>query len=566
MAGLKKLPIGIENFEKLRQEDFYYIDKTRLIEQLLTRWGEVNLFTRPRRFGKSLNMSMLQSFFEIGKDKTLFDGLRISDNQELCEKYQGKFPVVSVSLKGINGATYEEARRFLIKTINEEARRLSVLSDSTELDETDHELLTQLKKKEMTNDSLVYSIRELTELLEKHYGRKVIVLIDEYDVPLAKANENGYYDEMVLLIRNLFENALKTNSSLKFAVLTGCLRIAKESIFTGLNNFKVYSITDKSFDETFGFTDAEVRELLRYYGQEKYYETVKEWYDGYRFGNVDVYCPWDVINFCSDHLADPGLEPKNYWANTSGNSVISHFIDSVGKPQKLTRMELEQLVNGGIVQKEINSELTYKELYSSIDNLWSTLFMTGYLTQRGESSGNRYNLVIPNREIRNIITNHILKMFKENVKDDGKTVSDLCDALLNQNPEKVESIFTEYMKKTISIRETIAQKPTKENFYHGLLLGILGFKENWSVMSNRESGDGFGDILIRIEDEDVGIVIEVKYADDGNLQGECEKALQQIIDIRYTEALEQEGIHTIIKYGIACYRKKCKVLMRIDKQ
>ncbi|WP_195382860.1 AAA family ATPase [Blautia wexlerae] len=566
MAGLKKLPIGIENFEKLRQEDFYYIDKTRLIEQLLTRWGEVNLFTRPRRFGKSLNMSMLQSFFEIGKDKTLFDGLRISDNQELCEEYQGKFPVVSVSLKGINGATYEEARRFLIKTINEEARRLSVLSDSTELDETDHELLTQLKKKEMTNDSLVYSIRELTELLEKHYGSKVIVLIDEYDVPLAKANENGYYDEMVLLIRNLFENALKTNNSLKFAVLTGCLRIAKESIFTGLNNFKVYSITDKSFDETFGFTDEEVKELLRYYGQKKYYETVKEWYDGYRFGNVDVYCPWDVINFCSDHLADPGLEPKNYWANTSGNSVISHFIDSVGKPQKLTRMELEQLVNGGIVQKEINFELTYKELYSSIDNLWSTLFMTGYLTQRGEPSGNRYNLVIPNREIRNIITNHILKMFKENVKDDGKTVSDLCDALLNQNPEKVELIFTEYMKKTISIRDTFARKPTKENFYHGLLLGILGFKENWSVMSNRESGDGFGDILIRIEDEDVGIVIEVKYADDGNLQGECEKALQQIIDIRYTEALEQEGIHTIIKYGIACYRKKCKVLMRIDKQ
>lgn len=566
MAGLKKLPIGIENFEEMRREDFYYVDKSHVIEQLLTQWGKVNLFTRPRRFGKSLNMSMLQSFFEIGKDKTLFDGLRISDNQELCEKYQGKFPVVSVSLKGINGATYEEARRFLIKTINEEARRLSVLSDSTELDETDHELLTQLKKKEMTNDSLVYSIRELTELLEKHYGRKVIVLIDEYDVPLAKANENGYYDEMVLLIRNLFENALKTNSSLKFAVLIGCLRIAKESIFTGLNNFKVYSITDKSFDETFGFTDAEVRELLRYYGQEKYYETVKEWYDGYRFGNVDVYCPWDVINFCSDHLADPGLEPKNYWANTSGNSVISHFIDSVGKPQKLTRMELEQLVNGGIVQKEINSELTYKELYSSIDNLWSTLFMTGYLTQRGESSGNRYNLVIPNREIRNIITNHILKMFKENVKDDGKTVSDLCDALLNQNPEKVELIFTEYMKKTISIRDTFARKPTKENFYHGLLLGILGFKENWSVMSNRESGDGFGDILIRIEDEDVGIVIEVKYADDGNLQGECEKALQQIIDIRYTEALEQEGIHTIIKYGIACYRKKCKVLMRIDKQ
>ena len=565
MAGLKKLPIGIENFEKLRQEDFYYIDKTQLIEQLLTRWGEVNLFTRPRRFGKSLNMSMLQSFFEIGKDKTLFDGLRISDNQELCEKYQGKFPVVSVSLKGTNGATYEDARRFLIKTINEEARRLSVLSDSTELDETDHELLAQLKKKEMTNDSLVYSIRELTELLEKHYGRKVIVLIDEYDVPLAKANENGYYDEMVLLIRNLFENALKTNSSLKFAVLTGCLRVAKESIFTGLNNFKVYSITDKSFDETFGFTDSEVKELLHYYGQDEFYETVKEWYDGYRFGDADVYCPWDVINFCDDHRVDSNLKPKNYWANTSGNSVISHFIDSMKEPRKLTKMELEQLVNGGMVQKEINPELTYKELYSSIDNLWSTLFMTGYLTQRGEADGNRYNLAIPNREIRNIITTHILKMFKEDVKDDGKTVNDLCDALLDRNPEKVEEIFTGYMRKTISIRDTFAQKPTKENFYHGLLLGILGFKENWSVMSNRESGDGFSDILIRIEDEDIGIVIEVKYADDGNLEAECERALQQIIDIRYTESLEQEGIHTILKYGIACYKKKCKVVMEIQK-
>ena len=565
MAGLKKLPIGIENFEEMRREDFYYVDKSHVIEQLLTQWGKVNLFTRPRRFGKSLNMSMLQSFFEIGKDKTLFDGLRISDNQELCEKYQGKFPVVSVSLKGINGATYEEARRFLIKTINEEARRLSVLSDSTELDETDHELLTQLKKKEMTNDSLVYSIRELTELLEKHYGRKVIVLIDEYDVPLAKANENGYYDEMVLLIRNLFENALKTNSSLKFAVLTGCLRVAKESIFTGLNNFKVYSITDKSFDETFGFTDSEVKELLHYYGQDEFYETVKEWYDGYRFGDADVYCPWDVINFCDDHRVDSNLKPKNYWANTSGNSVISHFIDSMKEPRKLTKMELEQLVNGGMVQKEINPELTYKELYSSIDNLWSTLFMTGYLTQRGEADGNRYNLAIPNREIRNIITTHILKMFKEDVKDDGKTVNDLCDALLNRNPEKVEEIFTGYMRKTISIRDTFAQKPTKENFYHGLLLGILGFKENWSVMSNRESGDGFSDILIRIEDEDIGIVIEVKYADDGNLEAECERALQQIIDIRYIEALEQEGIHTILKYGIACYKKKCKVVMEIQK-
>ena len=564
MVELKKLPIGIEDFEKIRQEDFYYIDKTRLIEQLLAQWGEVNLFTRPRRFGKSLNMSMFKSFFEIGSEKTLFDGLEISKNFKLCEEYQGKYPVVSISLKGINGTTYEEARGFLVKTINEEARRLSFLSESPKLDETDQELLKQLKTKEMSNASLVYSIRELTELLEKHYDKKVIVLIDEYDVPLAKANENGYYDEMVLLIRNLFENGLKTNKSLKFAILTGCLRVAKESIFTGLNNFKIYSITDKSFDETFGFTDDEVRALLKYYGQEEYYETVKAWYDGYRFGDVEVYCPWDVINFCSDHRTDPRLAPKNYWANTSGNSVISHFIESVNEPHKLTKMELEQLVNGGIVQKEINPELTYKELYSSIDNLWSTLFMTGYLTQRGEPDGDRYNLVIPNREIRNIITNHILKMFKESIKDDGKTVGEFCDALLKQNPEKVEGIFTDYMRKTISIRDTFVKKPTKENFYHGLLLGILGFKENWSVMSNRESGDGFSDILIRIEDEDVGIVIEVKYAADGNMEKECENALRQITDVRYTDALEQEGIHKIIKYGIACYKKQCKVMMKIE--
>ena len=565
MAALKKLPIGIENFEEMRRESFYYVDKTRLIEQLLAQWAKVNLFTRPRRFGKSLNMSMFQCFFEVGKDQTLFDDLYISGNHALCEAYQGKFPVVSLSLKGINGTTYEEARRFLVKTINEEARRLSLLSSSENLDEADLELFDHLRRKDMTNDSLVYSIRELTELLEKHYGEKVIVLIDEYDVPLAKANENGYYDEMVLLLRNLFENGLKTNNSLKFAILTGCLRVAKESIFTGLNNFKIDSITDKSFDETFGFTDTEVKALLHYYGQDVHYETVKEWYDGYRFGSADVYCPWDVINYCSDHRADDNLVPKNYWANTSGNNVISHFIDSINEPQKLTKIELERLVNGGMVQKEINEELTYKELYSSIDNLWSTLFMTGYLTQRGEPDGNRYHLVIPNMEIRNIITTHILKMFKESIKNDGESVNTFCCALLNQKPEIVERCFTEYMKKTISIRDTFVQKPTKENFYHGLLLGILGYKENWSVSSNRESGDGFADILIQIEDEDVGIVIEVKYAEDGNMEKACNSALQQIVDKNYINALRQEDVHTILKYGIACYKKKCKVVMSIAK-
>ena len=399
--------------------------------------------------------------------------------------------------------------------------------------------------------------------LTKHHGIKTVILVDEYDVPLAKAFEYGYYDQMANLIRGFLGNALKTNDSLQFAVLTGCMRISKESIFTGLNNFKIYSITDKRFHTAFGFTDEEVRELLHYYGQDNCYETVKEWYDGYQFGGAEVYCPWDVINFCSDRRADEKLIPKNYWANTSGNSVINHFVDSVNEPQKLTRMELERLVNGGMVQKELNQELTYKDLYTSIDNLWSTLFMTGYLTQRGEPDGNRYNLVVPNREIRNIITEHILKMFKDKIKNDGETLNAFCNALLNQEAEKVEKIFTEYMRKTISIRDTFAQKPTKENFYHGLLLGILGFKENWSVLSNREAGDGFSDILIQIEDADIGIVIEVKYAEDGNLDRECKNALKQMIDRRYIETLEQEGIHTILKYGIACYKKNCKVVLEV---
>ena len=564
MAELKKLPIGIESFEKMRQEDFYYVDKTRLIEQLLLQWGEVNLFTRPRRFGKTLNMSMFQNFFEIGRDSTLFDGLDISKNVQLCEKYQGKFPVVFISLKSVNGNTYEEAYKHLIKIINREARRMQFLLESSKLTQYDKKLFEQLLNREMDEETLASSIQELTELLEKHYDKKVIVLIDEYDVPLSKANENGYYDEMVLLLRNFLGNVLKTNDSLKFAILTGCLRIAKESIFTGLNNFKVYSITDVRFDETFGFTDTEVKKMLEYYGLDKYSETVKEWYDGYRFGNADVYCPWDVINFCSDHLENQKLQPKNYWANTSGNNVINHFIESVNEPQKVTKIELEQLVNGGMVQKEINTELTYKELYSSIDNLWSTLFMTGYLTQRGEADGNRYNLVIPNQEIRNIITNHILKMFRNTVKADGKMVGEFCDALLKGRTDEVETIFTDYMRKTISVRDTAVQKAMKENFYHGILLGILSFKEDWSVMSNRESGDGFSDILIRSEDADAGIVIEIKYAEAGKLEEECEKALNQIVDKRYTEELEQDGIHKILKYGIACYKKICKVVLKIE--
>ena len=562
----KKLPLGIENFEKLRSEDFYYIDKTDWIVELLRNWAEVTLFTRPRRFGKTLNMNMLKSFFSIHCKKALFDGMKIMEEKELCEKYMGKFPVILISLKGIEAMNYEDAFHTAVQLLNRTASEFDYLEKSDILSEEDKVAFKQLLDINMNTATLMSSLLMLSRLLAKHHGAKTIILIDEYDVPLAKAFDYGYYDQMVSLISGFLGNALKTNDSLQFAVLTGCMRISKESIFTGLNNFKIYSITDKRFNTAFGFTDDEVRELLHYYDQDKYYETVKEWYDGYHFSGAEVYCPWDVINFCSDHLEDEKMPPKNYWANTSGNSVINHFIDSVDEPQKLTRMELERLVNGGIVQKEINQELTYNELYASIDNLWSTLFMTGYLTQRGEADGNRYRLVVPNREIRNIITDHILKMFKEKIRNDGEMLNEFCDALKNQEPEKVEELFTEYMKKTISIRDTFVQKPTRENFYHGILLGILGFKEDWSVLSNREAGNGFSDILIQMEDEEIGILIEVKYADDGDLEKECEKALHQIMDVNYVEALEQEGVHTILKYGIACYKKKCKVMLEIEKR
>ena len=561
MAEWMKLPVGIEEFEKIRRNGFYYVDKTGLIEELLKHWGEVNLFTRPRRFGKSLHMSMLKSFFSIGSDPGLFDGLKITQDTKLCEEYMGQFPVISISLKGVNAANFQDAFRFLIRIINAEARRLWVLLDGEKLDCIDRKILEDLLDRRMEMDTLVYSLRELSEILERYYGKKVIILIDEYDVPLAKANENGYYDEMVLLIRNLFENALKTNSSLKFAVLTGCLRVAKESIFTGLNHFKIYPITKAVFDEYFGFTDDEVREMLRYYGMEADYETVKEWYDGYRFGKVDVYCPWDVINYCSDHIDDPKLLPQNYWLNTSSNEVIHRFIDSAGKLGRLTRAELERLVNGETVQKEIGQELTYKELYTSMDNLWSTLFMTGYLTQRGEPVGNLYNLAVPNQEIRNIITEHILKSFKEDIGKDGEMVTAFCTALAEGKPDVVEGLFTGYMEKTISVRDTFVRRAIRENFYHGILLGILSYKEDWIVRSNRESGDGFSDILITIDGTDTGIVIEVKYAEDGSEEKECRDALKQIADKRYEASFRQEGVHKIINYGIACNKKKCRVMM-----
>ena len=422
-----------------------------------------------------------------------------------------------------------------------------------------------LLQADMDDESLFYSLREITELLCKHYERKVIVLIDEYDVPLAKANERGYYDKMIDLIRNLFGTALKTNDNLYFAVLSGCLRVAKESIFTGLNNFNVFSITDVEFDEYFGFTDLEVKEMLRYYDLEDSYETVKEWYDGYRFGNVDVYCPWDVICYCSKHRKNKTLPPQNYWLNTSGNEVIKHFIDDLSHQKTITRTEMERLIDGETVQKEIRQELTYPELYASSEHIWSALFMTGYLTQRGTPDGNLFQLAIPNREVRNIYTEQILSLFKEEASEDGEALNAFCTALADGNAEEVEKQLSRYLGKTISIRDTFARKPTKENFYHGILLGILGFKAGWTVTSNREAGDGFSDIMIRIDDAETGIIIEVKYAEQ-KMEEVCRKALEQIDEKRYAEALHREGISLVLKYGMACSRKSCRVLVEKEYQ
>ena len=571
--SLKNLPVGVESFEEMRREEFYFVDKTGLIKELLNNRGKVNLFTRPRRFGKTLSMSMMKSFFEIGCDESLFEGLEISYETKLCEEYMGQFPVVSLSLKGVEAFDFQTACRMMARVINEEARRLQFLLESERLTDIDKEAYYGLLKKDMDIDTLSCSIREFTEVLHKHYGKRVIVLIDEYDVPLAKANEYGYYDEMVMLVRSLFGAALKTNDNLQFAVLTGCLRVAKESIFTGLNNFKVLSIMDAAYDEYFGFTDTEVREMLRYFGFEHAYDKVKEWYDGYRFGNTDVYCPWDMICYCDKLRFDPKLQPQNFWINTSGNQVIEHFIERMDRQKKfrkddgtedkarLTKGEMERLINGDAVQKEIHQELTYKDLYSSVDNIWSVLFMTGYLTRRGDADGNTVNLVIPNREIRNVYTEQIMKLFKEQVSRDGETLDAFCEALLAGEPEEVEKQFTSYMEQTISVRDTFVRKPLKENFYHGILLEILGFKGGWSVTSNREAGDGFSDIQIAIDDEDVGIVIEIKYAQNGDCEAECRKALKQIDANRYAENFYQDEVGTLLKYGIACSRKKCRVML-----
>ena len=562
MPEKKKLPVGIDNFEKIIKNNFYYVDKTEMIHSLIQNWSEVNLITRPRRFGKTLNMNMLQTFFEIGTDPKIFEGLKISEDREFCEKYMGHFPVISISLKNVEGMNFESACAAMKYAIGAEALRFSFLEKSPELSETDKKMYKALTMVSDTGDfQMSYSAMEkslltLSSLLCRHYGKKVILLIDEYDVPLDKAFQNGYYEEMVSLIRNMFGNVLKTNSNLYFAVLTGCLRIAKESIFTGLNNFEVLSVLDVQYDEYFGFTDTEVQDMLNYYDLSGHYTEVKEWYDGYQFGNTEVYCPWDVICYCKKLYADPNAKPEDYWSNTSGNAIVRRFIN---RADSQTKNDIERLIAGETVTKEIHQELTYNELDSSIENLWSVLFTTGYLTQKGKTAENQFRLKIPNLEVKNLFIKQIREWFRQNSRQDGDTLNQFCNAFSEQNLEKIEELFGNYLWNTISIRDTATAK--KENFYHGMLLGLLGYKDNWIIRSNAESGTGYSDILIEIPESRTGIVIEVKYAENGKMKDACTEALRQIEERKYAAKLEDDGMRSIIKYGIACYKKDCRVVI-----
>ena len=558
-----KLPVGIENFEDIRRSGFYYIDKTMFIEQFLNTWSEVTLFTRPRRFGKTLGMSMLRSFFEIGTDKSLFDGLYISQNKSLCDEHMGKYPVIFISLKDVEGLSYDEAFQVFSSIIGNEISKFSFLAESDKLTVWEKEQfkgLLYIEKGKFIFDNATFttSLKLLSKLLYKHYGKKAVILIDEYDVPLDKAYQNGYYHEMVSLIRGLFGQALKTNDYLQFAILTGCLRISKESSFTGLNNFEIVSIMDSMYDECFGFTDKDVQEILTYFNLSEHYADVKEWYDGYHFGNANVYCPWDVINYVDLLRLEPTAKPQDFWSNSSENALVRNFID---KANVQTKYEIECLIAGEYIEKEISQELTYDEIDKSIANLWSVLFTTGYLTKQGVTDDGKVRLSIPNREIKNLFIKKIHEWFSDTTANDGKTLEQFCNAFVDKDTEKIEELFGDYLWNTISIRDTAVAKDKKENFYHGILLGLLGYKANWLIKSNTESGTGYSDILVEVPNNRTGIVIELKYAENGDMDAACDEALKQIEEKSYVDKLKQDGMRNFIKYGIACFKKDCKVVV-----
>lgn len=561
----KKLPIGIDGFEKIRTNNFYYVDKSMFIVDLLQNWGEVNLFTRPRRFGKSLNMSMLKCFFEIGGDPMLFDGLKIVQEEKLCNEYMGQFPVISISMKSVDGLNFEAATAALRTVIGNAAMELEFLGTSDRLSAEEKVIYAQLTEAgtaqggifAMTDEAMTASLKNLSRLLAKHYGRKVILLIDEYDVPLDKAYQAGYYEEMVSLIRNMFGNALKTNEYLYFAVLTGCLRISKESIFTGLNNLKVHTISDVRYDEYFGFTDTEVDKMLDFYGLPFYKNIIRDWYDGYRFGNADVYCPWDVINYCDVLLADPEAEPENYWANTSGNEIIRRLLK---KADQTTRDEIEQLIGGGTITKAVRQELTYRDIEDSIDNIWSVLYSTGYLTQKGRLPGKQMKLALPNREVKELFIDLVKDWFQETTLADSSRIKQFCAAFPAGDAAGIQDMLHDYLWDSISVRDTEVRMNMKENFYHGMVLGLLRSQGNWLVQSNAETGEGYSDISV-CTPERTGIIIELKYADDGGLERACREALKQIKERKYAEGLKRRGMKKILEYGIAFCGKECMVMI-----
>lgn len=563
MSEKEKLPMGIEDFEEMRTMGYYYVDKTGLIRTLLENPGKVNLFTRPRRFGKTLNMSMLKYFFETGSESTLFDGLEIFREAELCNRYMGKFPVISISLKNAEGDTFDKAKKKFKSIIGNEAIRFSFLSESSTLTETERQQYAELIKLDsrgeyaMSDELLEDSLLMLSRFLHKHYGQKTIILIDEYDVPLDKAYQSGFYDTMVDFIRTILSQALKTNISLYFAVLTGCLRISKESIFTGFNNFNVYSVKDVQYNEYFGFSDMEVRELLEYYGFMDKYNVIKEWYNGYHFGELDIFCPWDVVSYCHALKINSFVTPQNYWVNTSSNNIIRKFLH---RADGTTRDEIELLISGGSIWKKIRQELTYRDVDSKIDNLWSILFTTGYLTQCGKDDGSMTGLVIPNKEIQWIFEEQIQDWFEEETRRDTQMLKSFCRAFEDNDTDVIEKGFTSYLRKTISIRDTTAKKEMKENFYHGILLGLFAGMDEWKVKSNPEAGEGYCDISIEVENREIGIIIEVKYAENASFDHGCREALKQINDKKYADLLLDDGMTTIRKYGIACYKKRCRVV------
>jgi hypothetical protein len=563
MDKFLKLPVGIDNFEKIRRNGFYYVDKTSLIEQLFSNWGEVNLFTRPRRFGKTLNMSMLKYFFEIGTDRSLFDGLHISSNEKICSEHMGKYPVIFLSLKNAEGLNFDTAKYQMVELIAREAERFPFLAKDTNLSDRDREkyrVLTAFADGhyQMSDDVLYGSLQTLSELLYKHFNQKTVILIDEYDVPLDKAFQHGYYREMVALIRAMFGRALKTNEALAFAVLTGCLRVSKESIFTGLNNFKILSITDSRFDEQFGFTDKEVQKLLADYHLEARFSETKEWYDGYRFGNVDVYCPWDVINHIDRIKDDPNARPEAYWINTSGNDLVKRFVD---KANRTTRNEIEQLIAGNAIEKTLRLDLTYDEIDNSIENLWSVLFTTGYLTQTGMTEDGAYRLVIPNREICEVFKLQIQEWFKKSIFSNTEQLTAFWKAFEEGNTDGVEMYLNRIMSNSISVFDIKTGEGKKEISYHNLLVGILTGNADWLVKSNVEAGEGFADIIVETEDPNAGIIVELKYTKNyDEMEQACKAALDQINDRRYQEYLLNDGRKDITLYGIAFCKKRCKAM------